>query len=730
MVAEMRKKDLKQHRTGHRTGITEGVLIFILFLLIVPVYGCTEKEKREDKPTPVAQGPSKPATPEKAEKWEWQITEEKAAVGGRPRTTEATIPVDLSPPVVELRAPVGEEMDVSMTFHSADIATVLEVLLGELLDVNYIIGEEVGGKLTFRMVGKFYKEEMLNIIQGVLNVNNLAMVQRDGLIEVVLLGEAKLEASPLTMGKTIRAKGANLVTQVVPLHYTVPQAILPTIRAFLTPSGIAMSPSDSHVVVIVDKASNVSRLVAMTDSFDIPFFGGKAVKFYDVTNVNVANLAKDLEALAVNLGAPPKGPQAQVGFIPLEDSNKLLVAVADPEMLATVDFWVKQMDVESPGGAQIYIYKLQHKKAESMANIISELFTGSAGTSSKVTRPDEPVQTGPSIPQVLKSAASQAGPVTVIADAESNSLVMRALPKDYQNIRRIIEIMDATPKQVLIEVLIAEVTLTDALEFGVEYFLQEHQYGIASSLLPAGIPPLDPVAIPEIIPSVGSTGGTKGIFISPKNPDLTAIVTLLDTTTDVEVLSTPRILVRHEQKAVIQVGQEEPILTQELQEADPAQAGEFITSNTVEYKDIGIILTVTPRIGENRMITLDVTQEVTSIQSEVTQGIDSPRFTTRKATTSLVVEDGRTIIIAGIIESRYDNIVKKIPVISRIPVLGHLFKSENRTKKKTELMLVLTPRVVNNSDDADRLTQEFERKLEAIEKLRSKTASKGSVAVQ
>jgi type II secretory pathway component GspD/PulD (secretin) len=195
-------------------------------------------------------------------------------------------------------------------------------------------------------------------------------------------------------------------------------------------------------------------------------------------------------------------------------------------------------------------------------------------------------------------------------------------------------------------------------------------------------------------------------------------------------LATPRILVRHEQKAVIQVGQEEPILTQELQEADPAQAGQFITSNTVEYKSIGVILTVTPRIGENRMITLDVSQEVTSIQSEVTQGINSPRFTTRKATTSLVVEDGKTIIIAGIIESRYDNVVEKIPVISRIPVLGHLFKSQSRTKKKTELMLILTPHIVNNSADADRLTQEFERRLKAIEKLRSKTASKGSVAVQ
>lgn len=716
----MRKKYLKQHKTEHRAGITEGILFLILFLLVIPISGCAETEKLESKSTP---------TPEKTEKWEWQITEEKAVKGGRPQSTEAAIPVNLKPPLVELKAPVGEEIDVSMTLHSADIREVLEVLLGELLDVNYIISEEIGGTLTFRMVGQFYKEEMLNVIQTVLNINNLAMVQRDDLIEVVLLEEAKLEASPLVLGRKIRANGANLVTQIVPLRYTTPQAIIPTIRAFLTPSGIVMSPNDSHVIVIVDKASNVSRLVPMISTFDIPFFGGKAVKLYDITNVNAANLAKDLEALAVNLGAPPKGPQAQLGFIPLTDSNKLLVAAANPEMLATVDFWVKQMDVESPGGAQIYIYKLQHKKAENMANIISELYTGSTAKSSKVTGPEEPAQMGPPIPPVLKGAASQAGLVTVIVDAESNALVIRALPKDYQNIRRIIEVLDATPKQVLIEVLIAEVTLTDALEFGVEYFLQKQlqnlKYGLASSLLPAGIPALVPATVSAIKPSVDATGGTKGIYLNPRNPNWTSVITLLNTTTHVEVLSTPRILVRHEQKAIIQVGQEEPILTQELKEADPAQAGQFVTSNTVEYKSIGVILTVTPRIGENQMITLDVSQEVTSIQSEVTQGINSPRFTTRKAVTSLVVKDNRTIIIGGIIETRYDNVEKKVPVINRIPVLGHLFKSQSRTKKKTELMLVLTPHIINNSDDADRLTQEFERKLKAIEKLRSKKAPKG-----
>lgn len=709
--------------------IMNRVLYPALFLLIaVVIASCNATGVQKDQSTPISQDVSKPSppsdTPKEDKKWEWQIT-----AAGEPTPeevvdapTEIFVPRELTAPEMALSAPEGKKLDLSMTFHDADVREVLKVLLGELLNLNYVIDKNVHGTITFRMTGQFYKNEMLDIIQAVLNANDLALVKREGVIEVTRLADAKIEPAPLILGKKVEKGGVNIVTQVVPLDYMSPQALLPTLRAFITPAGTVMAPNDSHALVVVDKASNMRRLVGMINAFDVPFFAGKAVKFYDIKYANVANLSKDLKELATTLGAQQQGPLSQIGFVPLADTNKLLVAVSNPSMLATVDFWIEHMDIRSPGGAQLYIYKLQHKKAEAMASVLKELFSREGGTgTSAVASPGMPATPSPGV---------QAGPVTVISDTESNSLVIRALPRDYQNIRRIIEVMDATPRQVLIEVLIAEVTLTDALAYGVEYFIRERGFGVAVDLQPSPIKSLlGPGALNPTSPvrnAILPSGGRA--FYLKKDVDF--IINLLAQTTEIEVLSTPRILVRHEQEATIQVGQEEPILTQRLQEPSPATEGQFVTSNTIEYRDTGVILTVTPRIGENNMVTLDIDQEVTTIQAEVTAGIDSPRFTTRKVVTSLVVENGRTIVIGGTIDRRSDTIIKKIPGLHRIPILGNLFKSQDIEKTRTELLLVLTPHVVATPEEADMVTQNFERKLKAIEKLRNNKTTNENVSVQ
>lgn len=699
-------------------------LYLVLFLIIaLTMANCTTTEVENGEPAVSANPDLTPSSSKKAPQWEWQITKKEVAEEVVPAPAEGIIPRELKVPEVSVPPPVGKKLNVSFTFQSADIREVLKLLLGELMNLNYVIDKKVGGEFTFRMVGEFYKEEILNIVQTVLNIHGMALVKKDNLIEVTLLEEAKMEPGQLGLGRETVRKGADIMTQVVPLNYVAPQALIPTLRAFMGPEGVVMAPNDAHAIVLVDRASDMERLVAMINAFDIPFFAGKAVKFYDVKHVNVENLAKDLESLSNSLGAPAKGPMAQIGFIPMADTNRLLVAVASPEMLPTVDFWVKHMDVRSPGEAQLYIYKLQHKKADAMATILQDLFAKEGAPRAQVAGP-------PGEQPRAAASVTQAGPVKVIADADSNSLVIKALPQDYQNIRRIIEVMDATPKQVLIEVLIAEVTLTDALAYGVEYFFRNRgqiDEGLAVSLQPTGVTAIGRGAVPAVPPASVTVPGGSRFFLLHKDVD--ALINFLDSTTHVEVLSTPRILVRHEQKATIQVGSQEPILSQQLQQPVGTTAGQFVTSNVVQYRDIGVILTVTPRIGENNMVTMDVNQEVTSIREAVTAGINSPAFTTRKATTSLVVENGRTIVLGGIIERRNNKTIKRIPVVSRVPILGNLFKSQATEKIKTELLLILTPYIVSSPEEADKVTKEFEEKLKAIERLRSKTA-KEKVVVQ
>ncbi len=698
-------------------------------LLVLPavlaIIGCIGAESREEPSAPTAltaKATREQPTTEKADPWEWQITEEEDEWEEVSTSEDGSIPMVLKPPELVSSTFSGEKMDVSMIFQSADVIEVLEVLLGEVLDLNYVISKKVRGDITLRMVGRFYEEELLDLIQTALNVNGLALVNEEDLTKVTLLETAKMEPGALRFGKMIENQGAGIVTQIIPLSYIAPHALIPTLRGFLSPAGMTMAPKDAHAIIVVDKSSNMERLVAMIDVFDVPFFAGKAVKFYDVKYVNVTNLAKDLKSLAASLGASSQGSVAHIGFIPMTDTNKLLVAVNSPEMLSTIDFWIDNMDVKSRGDAQIYIYKLQHKKANSMATILNDLFakggvSGAEGGSS----PEGQAEGG---------ASGQAGPVTVIPDADSNALVIKALAQDYQNIRRIIEVMDATPKQVLIEVLIAEVTLNDSMAYGVEYFLRNDglKQGAAISLEDPLNSLLGRATFPPVTPQELALRSGSRFFLLHK--DLDAILTLLDTTSRVEILSTPRIMVRHEQKASIQVGQEEPIITQQLQQPSPNEPAQFVTSNTIQYKDIGVILTVTPRIGENDMITLDIKQEVTSVIAPASPNIDSPAFSARKASTSLVVQNGRTVVLGGIIERRKVSDVRRVPVISRIPVLGNLFKSKSNRVVRTELLLILTPYIVSSPEDADRVTREFERQLQAIEKLRSAKAITQNVVVQ
>jgi type II secretion system protein D len=291
----------------------------------------------------------------------------------------------------------------------------------------------------------------------------------------------------------------------------------------------------------------------------------------------------------------------------------------------------------------------------------------------------------------------------IIADKNTNSIIIKALPSDYKNIKAIIQTLDATPQQVLIEAIIAEVTLQDTLSKGVEVFFRYggpsasgKPKGAVASLLPTGVTSGDTGVLP---------GGIRTFTF---NRDIDAIFNLVATETESEILSTPHILVRDEQTASIQVGQSEPI------RSGSTTGSGGVTTAQIEYRDTGTILTITPRIGENQMLTLDIVQELSSAVLSSASDIDSPTFPIRKTETSLVVKSGHAIYLGGIINVKNETIHKKMPFLGSIPYLGRLFKSDEITKKRTELMVLITPHIINTSGDADRLTRDFRDKLQQI----------------
>lgn len=708
-----------------------------ILLVICLTLGCIQPVKAADMPPAVRGGPeqegqvtqgetAEPASPQaktkKPPKWEWQVTEEKTEEEVLREKELKAVPKEFTFPKKTEKAEVAppvpseeEKVEVSINFQSADIKEVLQLLFGDLLNVNYTVDKRVTGAITLRAAGKFRQSELLQIIQTALNVNGFAHVKKGQVLEVLPIQEARQEQGVVDVGKRVLTSTEDIVTQIVPCEHIAPQDIIPTLRTFMTVAGFVIAPNDTHALVISEKASNMERLLTVLGTFDVPFFAGKGLKFYDIRHANAQNLAKDLDALAQSLGAVTKGRKGQLSFIPFQDTNKLLVATSTPELFSTVDLWIENIDVEIAEKAmRLYVYKLQHQKAETVAAALNEIYSEQVGAEPRkgptlAAVPTQVEVTGGGVLLQGRTAATR-GPMKIIAEPATNSIIVKAPPADYQDIRRVIEILDTTPQQVLIEVLIAEVTLTDALAYGVEHFFRQNFGSGLISLEPSSV--ISAAAVPNPL-----SGGTRAFRL---RKDITTIFNLLDSTTQVEVLSTPHILVQDEEAATIQVGAAEPILTQQISVpiAGAPAGGTFATQNQIQYRDIGVILTVKPRIGENRMVTIHVTQEVTNLAKEVTGGINSPRFTTRKAETFLTVEDDHTIVIGGIIETRLENTVRRVPVLNRIPLLGKLFKSEDRTKRKTELLVLLTPRIVSTSDEIDLVTRNFEEKLKLIESLR------------
>ena len=626
--------------------------------------------------------------------WEWEISQERK-ISKEEEEKDVSREVRYPQKMVEAetlyeKLPEGKKIDITFNFQNADIKEVLKVILGDIMGLNYTIDKRVTGVITLRTEGRFYNNELMNIIQATLNINGFAIVNDGNIFQVLPIQEARSEARIVQLDSSVKPGGREVITQLVPLKHVAPQSIIPTLRGLLTKAGFVIAPNDTHAIVISDNVTNMIRLLKVIETYDVPFFAGKAMRFYEIKYADPVTLAKDLELVAQTLGASTKAPKMDIAFIPFQDTNKIMVATSIPKLLDSIESWISNIDIHiGVNKPKMYIYKMQHEQAETTVTVLTEMFK------EKITPPEKGLKAG-------------VEPMKIIADKNTNAIIIKALPSDYKNIKAIIQTIDATPQQVLIEAIIAEVTLTDALDLGVEIFFR---YGgdsasgrpkeLIGSLLPTGMSSAttSPLA-----------GGLKGFTF---NQDIDAIFNVISSQSETEILSTPHLLVRDEQTASIQVGSSEPIST-------GATTGSGISTSQIQYRDIGKILTVTPRIGENNMITLDVTQEISEVRATSVAVPDTPAFTIRKTETSLVVKSGHAIYLGGIIDIKDELTEKKFPLLGDIPFIGKIFKSTDSNKTKTELMILLTPFIINSDVDADRLTAEFKNKLKQITKMQKK----------
>lgn len=615
--------------------------------------------------------------------------------------------------------------EASLNFESLDVREVAKVILGDYLKQSYTVHPAVNGTVTFRTVRPIPLKDLLPTLEMLLRQNNAAAVFEDGIYKILPLNQIRGSVSPQLGGGSIPIQQGFSVV-VVPLKFIGAREMARLLEPF-APDNTVRFDDVRNLVIFAGNEREIRHLVDTVELFDVDWLSGYSIGLFPIKSADVKSLVGELDRL---FGAGAQSPLAGiVRVIPIERLNAILVVTTQPKYLDMARTWVDRLDQAggTSGGSRFFVYQVRNGKAENLAQLIGDLFSSRRTTTTAPSlapgqRPTElrsapfgqttpPAQTTtttvtPSTAAFqLPGTGTTTNEVRVIADKDTNSLLILATPSDYETIEGALRQLDVVPRQVLVEVMLAEVTLTDDLSLGLEYFLSTRNNTtgrLATGTLPAT--PSQAPALPVPIFQLVNFRGT----------DVRAVLNTLGTAGRSQVLASPQIMVLDNQKAQIKIGDRISVQTQ-------AQTGVSTGTgvlNSFQYLETGVLLAITPRINSGGLVTLDVNQEVSAADfGKVTATNPNPPVNTRSAQTSVVVASGESIVLGGLIREDNGHNSTGIPLLSKIPVLGALFGTQGYNRTRTELVLLITPRIVSDAVQAREATLELRKKLPALEGL-------------
>lgn len=618
-------------------------------------------------------------------------------------------------PQVKGEAVEGE--GVMLNFDNADIYEVIQVI-AETLNLSYIIDPAVKGTVNIRSGKKIPNNQLFVIFKKILNINGLDIRDEGDHYYIYVAGKP---SSLAIYGKNQVGKlkpSSRLVTQIVPVLHLASADAQKLIEPYLSEHSSVYNLPDQNTLIISDFESQIVDALMILSRLDVSSLSSLVVRMVRVDKAPLFDLRDELtevlKALKVN-----KNDYEGVQVIPLERVNSFLLIGYDESLVRTAIKWVKELDrAPTEGRNSIYIYKVRNSVASELSELVSSLIGDKGGSRSKsLSRSSSSRRTKNVTPpgtrttkktnskslrkftSSVKSSGSPsmqfAGEPELIPDDGRNIILIRALFSDYTRVQKLLVRLDNMPMQVLIEVMVAEVSLDDSLKYGVEWALKNGQ----TSIHGGGV-------------SLNAADGLKFNLAFDDQNDIFKLLNFLATNNNFSILSSPQVLVLNNEAATVNVGEQVPIVTSETSDVSNGS-----TSNrTVQYKDTGVILNVTPRINDDGIILLDIDQQVSSVKDQTTAGVDSPTISTKQIKTKLAVKDGQSILMGGLID-RNDTVNDSgIPLLKDVPGLGWLFKSHSVTHNKKELMIMVTPYVISSEDVLDQYISNFKKKMVGLRK--------------
>jgi general secretion pathway protein D len=677
------------------------------------------------------------------------------------------------PPTVPPVPPGQRGRFVVLNFDNADIETVIHAA-SEIVGFNYVLAPDVRGKVTVQTAGRIPQEDVFGVLLGILEVHGFTAVKSGNLYKIVRVEGARERAVPTIVGPQADPARTTdeIITQIVPVRYASVADLSTLLRPLISGRGNLIAHRETNVLMITDAASNVRRLLDIVRLVDVEV----ALEDLSIIQIRFADAA-DLAAILNQLfttgrvrgagtpgapavtpppptprppvapGAPPvpPAPGAEAAgaerpplIIAERRSNSLIVHARRTE-LETIRRLIAQLDVNIYGGRRVFIYYAENAKAKDLAATLNAIYgaretvpTASPTPTTTPRRPGEPPTPPPPAPTTapggpvggapggVGDAGLVEGQVRFIADETTNAVIVTTYPRNWTEVEVTIKQLDRMPRQVLIEVLVAEITLTDDIRLGVDWAIREGHFRFASQNIAS--PPNTAITSPgSVLPQVAQLvlpggGLTAWAFDSGS---FFAMLNALASENLVNVVSSPHVLTSENKKAVINVSDSIPIVTSQqvpiggtTTTTDTTTA--VVGTQSVEYRDAGVILTVTPRIGERGTVALEVKQEVNDI-GEQEPPTGSRRIIKREAETSVVLLNNQTLVLGGLIRDRKGTLDRGIPFLKDIPLLGYIFGAKSQTLTKTELLILITPRVIGTALDAARITDEMRRATPSLE---------------
>jgi general secretion pathway protein D len=515
---------------------------------------------------------------------------------------------------------------------------------------------------------------------------------------------------------------------VVPLRYVAAAEMERILKAIAPNATLLRTDTARNLLVVSATRAELDSITDAVSVFDVDWMRGMSFGLYPLESADPEAVAQELDTVFANdRDGPGKGI---VRFIPNRRLKSVLVISSRAEYLRRAQTWVRRLDSATQATVkQVFVYPVRSRTSTELARLLQRIYGGqeAAKTAPKApVSPPSPLQTPSTIsstgaspfsartatpqepaPEAEPAPAPSAGPsaapppdgrddritgVSIIEDEPNNALIITATTQEYRRVLQILERIDVAPSQVLLEATIAEVRLNDEIKMGVRWFFQAGKNGVAFTDVASG----------------GITSAFPGFSHFFNTSNIQVVINALNAVTDVNIISSPTLMVLDNEKATLQVGNEVPIVTQSAQ--GTTGAGSPIL-NSISYRSTGIVLNITPRIGDKGRVLLKVEQEASDVVDTQSSGIDSPTIQQRRIKTTVAVNDGQGIVLGGLIQNRADNKRDQVPLMGQVPVLGNLFKSKDDTIARTELLVAITPRIVKDAGQIRGITEEFRNRI-------------------